>query len=196
MERQNDESESIGTPQAAQQSSESQWDPDGVDLAKALLARARAEGRGRRPRRADRGNLQRRSNRGRLSATSGWSSPAADERDPQPLGAAVRRLSDEHGWDENLSVHGVIARWDELVGTEIAQHVRPESYEDAVLTVRASSSAWATQVRLLASELVRKLNVAVGHGTVSEVRVLGPQSATGRRGPRWVRGPGPRDTYG
>jgi predicted nucleic acid-binding Zn ribbon protein len=110
--------------------------------------------------------------------------------------AAVEKLANEHGWEEDLSVHGVIARWDELVGPEVAAHVAPERYEDTVLTVRADSTAWATQVRLLAQELVRRINVAVGHGTVTRVEVLGPQARSWVKGPRSVPGRGPRDTYG
>ncbi|WP_129664387.1 DUF721 domain-containing protein [Phytoactinopolyspora endophytica] len=171
------------------------WDPDGVDLAKALVARAKAggrirvtPGRGRSPRRSGRSS--------RPAAGSGWSGPAADERDPQPLGAAVEKLSNEHGWEEDLSVHGVIARWAELVGADVAEHVQPENYEDTVLTVRADSTAWATQVRLLAPELVRRINEEIGHGTLTRVNVLGPQARSWTRGPRSVPGRGPRDTYG
>ncbi|NED98706.1 DUF721 domain-containing protein [Phytoactinopolyspora halotolerans] len=171
------------------------WDPDGVDLAKALLARAKAGGRIRVSRQRPRLGRKSASNP-RSAAGTGWSGPGADERDPQPLGAAVERLSNEHGWDEDLSVHGVIARWEELVGPEVAEHVRPESYDDTVLTVRADSTAWATQVRLLAAELVRKINTEIGHGTLTRVNVLGPQARSWTKGPLSVRGRGPRDTYG
>lgn len=172
-----------------------EWDPDGVDLAKAMVARARAAGRtGPVPRSPSR--KRRSTGRAGTGSGSSWSGPGTDERDPQPLESAMQKLVSEHGWEEDLSVHAVIARWDELVGTEVAAHVRPEGYAEAVLTVRADSTAWATQVRLLAGELVRRLNVAVGHGTVSRVEVLGPQSKTWSKGPRRVPGRGPRDTYG
>ncbi|NDL57900.1 DUF721 domain-containing protein [Phytoactinopolyspora mesophila] len=171
------------------------WDPDGVDLAKALVARAKANGRA--------GGARRRSRVGRRSSTgvnassgTGWSGPGHDDRDPQSLAAAVEKLANEHGWEEDLSVHGVIARWDELVGPDVAAHVTPERYEDTVLTVRADSTAWATQVRLLAQELVRRLNTAVGHGTVTRVEVQGPQGRSWTKGRRSVPGRGPRDTYG
>ncbi|NED95459.1 DUF721 domain-containing protein [Phytoactinopolyspora alkaliphila] len=171
------------------------WDPDGVDLAKALVARGKAAGRSG----SRRGGTTRRrgsGGRSRSFAGSGWSGPGGDERDPQPLSAAVDKLADEHGWEEDLSVHGVMARWDELVGAEVASHVRPESYDESVLTVRADSSAWATQVRLLASELVKKINQRIGHGTVTKVNVLGPQARSWSKGRRSVPGRGPRDTYG
>lgn len=171
-----------------------EWDPDGVDLAKALVARAKAAG-GKRSRQP---SARRKSGHYgyRTTAGSSWSGPGSDDRDPQPLAAVVEKLATEHGWEEDLSVHGVMARWDQLVGAEVAAHVQPETYQDTVLTVRADSTAWATQVRLLASELVRRINVEVGHGTVTRVEVLAPQSRSWAKGPRTVPGRGPRDTYG
>ncbi|MGH8829262.1 MAG: DUF721 domain-containing protein, partial [Jiangellaceae bacterium] len=64
------------------------------------------------------------------------------------------------------------------------------------LTVRADSTAWATQVRMLAGNLVRRLNQEIGDGTVTRVNVLAPQSPSWRKGRRSVPGRGPRDTYG
>jgi predicted nucleic acid-binding Zn ribbon protein len=61
----------------------------------------------------------------------------------------------------------------------------------------ADSTAWATQLRLLAAQLVHRLNAELGTGTVRRVKVLGPVSATRRPGEWRVRGSrGPRDTYG
>jgi predicted nucleic acid-binding Zn ribbon protein len=71
------------------------------------------------------------------------------------------------------------------------------SFDDGVLTVRAESTAWATQVRLLAPTLLRRLAEEVGKGTVTKVVVHGPNTPTWRRGPRIAPGrQGPRDTYG
>ena len=62
--------------------------------------------------------------------------------------------------------------------------------------VIADSTAWATQVRVLANQLIRTLNAELGQGTVSKVKVRGPEQP--RRPGEWrVRGSrGPRDTYG
>jgi predicted nucleic acid-binding Zn ribbon protein len=171
------------------------WDPDGTDLARALLGRAGGGGRagsGQPAQRLDaRGDRRR-----RWSPGAGWSGPNRDERDPQRLETAVERLVGEHGWGRDLAVHGVVARWDQIVGADIASHVRPESYADGEVTVRADSTAWATQVKLLAPNLVRRLNEEIGDSTVTRVNVLGPHAPTWRKGRRSVPGRGPRDTYG
>ncbi|SDT68917.1 DUF721 domain-containing protein [Jiangella sp. DSM 45060] len=175
------------------------WNPDGEELAKALLARAKAAGRpGRRApsRKSGDGGSGGRTWRRRRAPGAGWSGPGSDDRDPQAVGSAVDRLIGEHGWAEDIAVHGAVARWDHVVGPEVAAHVQPEHYEDGVLTVRADSTAWATQVRLFAAELVRRFNAEIGDGSVTRVDVRGPQAPSWRRGPRSVPGRGPRDTYG
>jgi predicted nucleic acid-binding Zn ribbon protein len=120
-----------------------------------------------------------------------------DARDPQPVGSALSRLVAERGWQESVAVGGVMGRWDVVVGPEIAAHCRPETFDDGVLTVRADSTAWATQVRLLTAGLLRRLAEEVGEGTVTKVVVRGPATPSWRKGPRVAPGSqGPRDTYG
>lgn len=82
----------------------------------------------------------------------------------------------------------VFGEWQRIVGADLAAHTKPEAFEDGELLVSADSPAWATQVRLLAPDLLRRLGAELGHGVVSRVRVAGP-GAGGRRGSaRYRRG--------
>jgi predicted nucleic acid-binding Zn ribbon protein len=62
--------------------------------------------------------------------------------------------------------------------------------------VRADSTTWAANLRLLTPQLLARLEADVGAGVVREVTVLGPSGPHWAKGPRRVRGRGPRDTYG
>jgi predicted nucleic acid-binding Zn ribbon protein len=62
--------------------------------------------------------------------------------------------------------------------------------------VRADSTAWATQLTLLAGSLVRRLNDELGDETVRVIDVQGPRGPSWRKGRLRVKGRGPRDTYG
>ncbi|MBE1877506.1 DUF721 domain-containing protein [Myceligenerans sp. TRM 65318] len=117
-------------------------------------------------------------------------------RDPQLLGAVVGRLLREKGWTQDVSVGGVVGRWRDVVGDDVAEHCTPVTFEERVLVVRADSTAWATQMRMLVPDLLRRMAEEIGEGVVEEVSVLGPAGPGFRRGPRAVRGPGPRDTFG
>ena len=172
-------------------------DPAGLDLARSV---ARAMGRGAARRgshggtdAASGGVLRRR--RRRAEAQSSGAHP--DDRDPQTLDSTIDRLVSERGWGTDVAVHGVFSRWDTIVGREVAEHCHPERFADAKLTVRADSTAWATQVRLLAPTVVRRLNEELGDGTVTAIDVQGPHVPSWSKGFRAVRdGRGPRDTYG
>jgi predicted nucleic acid-binding Zn ribbon protein len=107
--------------------------------------------------------------------------------DPQPLRSAIDGLLAEHGWKTAVAAGSVFGRWEQIVGSDVAAHTRPERFSDGELVVMADSTAWATQVRLLAGPLVRRLNEEIGKGSVQRVVVRGPAPPT-RMGPLRVRG--------
>jgi len=116
--------------------------------------------------------------------------------DPQPLGAAIEGLLDDQGWRTAAAVGSVFGRWEQIVGGALAAHTRPGGFTDGELLVIADSTAWATQVRLLRAQLIRRLNAELGDGTVTGVRVRGPVPPQ-QRGQWRVRDTrGPRDDYG
>jgi predicted nucleic acid-binding Zn ribbon protein len=116
--------------------------------------------------------------------------------DPQLFSTAIGRMLDQNGWQQQAAMGSVFGRWAEIVGTDLAAHTRPDSFADGELAVVADSTAWATQVRLLAPMLVRRLNEEVGDGSVRHVRVRGPQPPRQRGGWRVPGSKGPGDTYG
>lgn len=122
--------------------------------------------------------------------------PAPDARDPRMLGDVFGRLVTDRGWTSPVAVGSVLSRWDELVGADIALHCRPESFENEVVAVRCDSTAWATQLKLLTPALLQRFEQALGPGIVTSLKVSGPAAPSWRKGPRVVRGRGPRDTYG
>ena len=116
--------------------------------------------------------------------------------DPQLLGQAIGGLLDHQGWQQRAAIGSVFGRWAEIVGRDLAAHTQPDAFADGELAVTAESTAWATQVRLLAPQLVRRLNAELGDGTVRRVKVRGPAPPRQRGGWRVPGGRGPRDTYG
>jgi predicted nucleic acid-binding Zn ribbon protein len=142
----------------------------------------------------------------RPGATGGSGGPAGGRgasragrgrrEDPQPLGAAIEGLLDDQGWRTSAAVGSVFGRWEQIVGEALAAHTRPGGFTDGELLVIADSTAWATQVRLLRAQLIRRLNSELGDGTVTGVKVRGPMPPQ-QRGQWRVRDTrGPRDDYG
>jgi len=125
-----------------------------------------------------------------------WTGPGPGADDPQLLGRLVESLVRHQDWTAHTLVGSVFGRWDMLVGPDIAEHCRPQTLSEGELTVVAESTAWATQLRLLAPSILAKLHDQVGGDVVKRLRVVGPTAPNWKKGPRTVRGRGPRDTYG
>ncbi len=162
----------------------SERDPEGLDVAR-MVARA-AQGAPLPPPTTPKPRRRQQPNQTR-----------ARNDDPQPLGEALDELINARGWSTEVNLHHLLGRWPALVGPVNADHSHPEHYAAGVLTVRTDSTAWATSMRMIAPQLVAKLNEQLGQGTVTRVVVKGPEAPSWKHGRRSVSdGRGPRDTYG
>ncbi len=121
----------------------------------------------------------------------------AKNEDPSSISDLLGQVIRNQGWEEKLDDQRIFTEWAVIVGPEVAQHAQIEGFEQTIAYVRASSTAWATQLKMLAPRIVGKLNEALGDGTVTRIEVRGPQAPSWKKGPRTIRGArGPRDTYG
>lgn len=167
-----------------------QPDPAGrARLAREALLAAKADA-------AARGNWPARPGRLAAGTPDGAGRRRQRREDPEALNAAIEGLIDARGWRLAAAAGSVFGRWEQIVGPELAAHTRPDGFTGGELTVTADSTAWATQVRLLAPALVRRVNAELGDGAVKRVKVRGP--AAPRRLGQWRArdSRGPRDTYG
>jgi predicted nucleic acid-binding Zn ribbon protein len=113
-----------------------------------------------------------------------------------PVGDAMDGFIRDQGWQGASAFATITTNWSTLVGQDLAEHVAPIRCQDAILTIQAESTAWATQVRMLLPHMLDVLTQALGPGIVTSIEVLGPTSPSWVKGPRRVKGRGPRDTYG
>ena len=178
-------------------------DPERARLAAEALARARADAwaRGERPgagprQQVQQGNAERAVVPPDSASAASWS-PRPRRDDPQPLTAALGGLLSARGWREKAAVGAVFGHWQDIVGPELALHTKPEHFESGELTVSADSDGWATNVRIMAPQLLKRLAEELGHGTVRRIRVNGPSGPPRRAGRLRVRlpaRPDPGDT--
>ena len=164
--------------------------PAGPELARAVLDAALAKRKAAAPR------PRRRSGGDSGARLRGYSGPGPDPRDPQLFGDVLARLVKARGWERPKAEATVFGAWEKVVGADIAKHSRPVKLDGGVLTVEAESTAWATQLRLLAATLLKNIAGEIGHGVVTKLNIHGPAAPSWSRGPRRVQGRGPRDTYG
>jgi predicted nucleic acid-binding Zn ribbon protein len=126
----------------------------------------------------------------------GIAAPGREWRDPVGFGSAISRLLSARGWKAQATDANVLARWDVIVGPDIADHCTPVSLRDGDLELVAESTAWATQLRMLSRQILDILHRELGPHVVRRIVVRGPTAPSWRHGPIRTGGRGPRDTYG
>ena len=112
------------------------------------------------------------------------------------LGAILARTISSRAWDTPTKMGSIMAKWRKIVGPQVADHARIETFEGHRLVVRTDSTAWAKQLQLLLPTIERRIVEEVGSGVVEQVIIRGPVAPSWRKGPYVVRGRGPRADYG
>lgn len=117
-------------------------------------------------------------------------------RQPKTVLSTIDGLIQSFGWQSKVAEGDLFANWKELVGVQVAQNSFPEDLSKGVLTVRCKSTAWATQLRIMQADILAKIEERLPELKVKELRFIGPQAPSFKRGIRSVPGRGPRDTFG
>lgn len=91
---------------------------------------------------------------------------------PTPIGESLERFVRRRGWDERLRGASAWSQWHAIVGEELAARCEPVRLVRGVLTIRAESQIWATQLRYMIPQLRTNVESALGGGTVREVRIV------------------------
>ena len=117
-----------------------------------------------------------------MNTRSSRFSPENHGAGPRKIGETLDALSKRLGLAPPDSLSKIFAGWEGLVGELLATHIRPVGLRDGVLTVEVTEPAWASQLKFLGDDLVRRVNEQVGAGTVAElaVRVVGTRRRTKR----------------
>lgn len=134
--------------------------------------------------------------RKRSKRIPGATVPFSPGRDPESLSSVVDALTSKLGWNSPLAQSELLASWHEVAGAETAEHSTPVGIEDGTLSVRCDSTAWATQLRLMRSAVLGQIMTRYPDAGITQVRFVGPNVPSWKRGPRSIPGRGPRDTYG
>ncbi|SJM63300.1 DUF721 domain-containing protein [Gulosibacter sp. 10] len=117
-------------------------------------------------------------------------------REPVDTGDLLSNLFQQYGWEQPLAQARVIDSWTELAGERTAEHARPLYVEDGTLVVQCDSTAWATQLRTMRSNILGTIAERVPDAGIEDLRFLNPGAPSWKHGPRSISGRGPRDTYG
>ena len=124
------------------------------------------------------------------------SQPFDPNRDPIKLSNSLDEVIGKYDWGNQLAQAELFVSWQDIVGVDVASSCRPNNIERETLHVDCSSTAWATQMRLMSRQVLTEVNLRYPDLKISEIKFHAPQAPNWNKGPRSVPGRGPRDTYG
>jgi len=124
------------------------------------------------------------------------SKPFDKGRDPVLAKDSMDGLISSFSWSDHLDKAELFTNWENVVGKDSAEASSPEDFQDGVLSVKCRSTAWATQLRLLEKDILRRINADFPNLGITEIKFFGPNAPSWKKGSRSVPGRGPRDTYG
>jgi len=89
--------------------------------------------------------------------------PQPGGRDPRPVRDSLSRY--------RTPLAAVLERWRAAVGEDIAAHARPVAVRDGTLFVEVDDPTWASQLRWLGADLLRRLAEAAGEPVAERLEV-------------------------
>ena len=138
-----------------------------------------------------------RSYRTKSRKTNNQEEDRSKKEDPEKLSSILNDLVTTRDWKKGIAEGTLFTKWREIVGNEIADHCEPITLFEGRLTIKAESTSWATQLRLITPDLLKNICSRSEGALVEELTVIGPNAPSWKRGLRTIRGArGPRDTYG
>ena len=138
-----------------------------------------------------------RSYRSKTRKSEGVDEERKKRDEPGKLSDVLDELITTRDWKKGIAEGTLFSNWRKIVGDEVANHCEPITLLEGRLTIRAETTAWATQLRLIQDEILKTLQTHSEGVLVEELAVIGPSAPSWKRGLRSIRGAkGPRDTYG
>ena len=95
----------------------------------------------------------------------------AGERRPRPekVGGVIEGIFARLGIAEKVERATVIADWEELVGTRIAEVATPVRIQGDTLFVEVESASWRMELSMMRPQLMRKLNAGKRRGRIEKI---------------------------
>jgi len=91
------------------------------------------------------------------------------QRQPQAVGDLVSGFLRRSGLADKVEAAAVIPQWEEIVGPQIARVTRAVRVSDATLFVAVRSSSWMSELNLMKSELLRRINAGRRLGRIEQI---------------------------
>ena len=90
--------------------------------------------------------------------------------DPKPINEALKRFAGcSSGLSEGLTARRIADLWRAMYAPQAAIHTKKVLFSAGMLTIQVDSDAWKNELMLRRTEIMERLNAALGHKTVNTV---------------------------
>jgi predicted nucleic acid-binding Zn ribbon protein len=100
-----------------------------------------------------------------------WRPLDPDGREPRRLGELLDPIAKRLGGPASGVFAAIFARWEGLVGPDIAAHAKPVALRKGVLVLAVDHPAWATQLRYMTDQLLSRITEETATSAVTEIHL-------------------------
>jgi hypothetical protein len=91
-------------------------------------------------------------------------------QEPVHIGSVLNNLLRVFHEKANGDMALIWRYWDEAVGATVAQNARPAVFKGRMLYVNVAGSPWIHQLQFLKQDIIERLNMALGHNAVDDIK--------------------------
>jgi len=104
--------------------------------------------------------------------------------DPPRIGRLLEGAIGSGGPERSIHSARLFHSWRSIVGAEVADRCTPTSLKAGVLRVKVTTPAWATELRYLAPEMIKRVNASLGGVVVKQVKPWVGREEAGSEAPK------------
>jgi hypothetical protein len=86
------------------------------------------------------------------------------------IGSIIGDVLEQYGRRSDGELSRVWPIWDEAVGADIAANAQPAAFKGNLLLVHVTNSTWIHQLQFLKTDIISKLNTALGKPLITEIK--------------------------
>lgn len=102
--------------------------------------------------------------------------------EPVPIRQSLERLLSSLNAPDVASTVALVERWPEVVGDELAEHIKALAIQGSEMIVGVDDPAWASQLSWLEARLLERIEALVGPGQITKIKVrVEPRSSSSIR---------------
>lgn len=92
-------------------------------------------------------------------------------KEVKPISELLSQYLRQQGMETPLLQRRIVDTWDSLMGPDIAQYTTEKFIKNQILFVKILNPALRQDLNMMRSQLVKRLNDAVGSQIITEVRI-------------------------